>query len=295
MVMAAEEKESENPDSGYTPTIKEGSIEYLSYFSPKAKALSKQLGLMPLIEKLYLVSKDYRENPTRDKKIDVMFLRQQISDILQYTSYQVQDVLAAIDVDLAHTDRVYDYLANKKDRSEFMTSVATFLTTGTLSVIGNSLTFGSETFAPRIFGVIGGSSSILLPTFRLMPKKYGMPGRTKKRPTMLAQLFGRQTNERSEYNSTVWSYLNSVPPNAKKGQTRKDYLFSKWSKERELDCISNNLNDRKIDVVTGDISPKDKVNLALLDLRANLLGDLRAEVSRYYRDLAELKAAIMAL
>lgn len=289
------QESSEETRGEYTPTIKEGSIEYLSYFSPKAKSLAKQLGLTPLIKRLYLVSKDYRNNPTRDKMIDVMFLRQQISDNLQYTSFQVQDVLAAIDLDLAHTDRIYDYLANKKDRAEFMTSVATFLTTGTLSIIGNSLTFGNETFAPRIFGVIGGSASVLLPSYRIFPKRFERPGITKKRPTMLAQLFNKETDDRTEYNSIVWNYLNSKPPNATKDITRKQYLFSKWNKERGMDRIGSKFFKRKIDVVTGDIDAKEKVNLELLDLRANLLGDLRAEVSRLYRDLAELKAAVMAL
>ena len=51
----------------------------------------------------------------------------------------------------------------------------------------------------------------------------------------------------------------------------------------------------KLDLITQTVEQPEKISLSILVLRGNLLSDVRAEIGLLYRDLAELKAGIMAL
>ena len=111
---------------------------------------------------------------------------------------------------------------------------------------------------------------------------------------MLAQIFNRPTSSKKEYNSIVWGYLNSAPTGVSSlnGKTRLELLLSRWSRLRQMDF---NENKEKLDVLTNSVEEPRRVELSTLVLRGNLLSDVRAEVGALYRELAELKAGIMAL
>jgi hypothetical protein len=282
-------------DESFSPIIEEGTQVATPFLSAEAEALAKQLGIMPMIIKLGSLQNNFRTQPSRDTREEIIFLRQQLTDILQYSAFQVQDVLAAIDSDLAYTDQIFDYLAAKKNRRELATTVATFMTTGALSTLNSAVAFGSTGQSGNILGTISGAASMSMPTLNFYHRQFKSPYLQPRRSNMLAQIFDRPTISKTEYNSTVWSYLTSVPPSSQNHLTRRQLLLRKWRVVRQVNADTSQASKRSIDLLTENVIEPRKVSLSLLVLRGNLLSDVRAEVGALYRDLAELKAGIMAL
>ena len=98
-------------DESFSPMLEETSEQSSPFLSPGAEALAKQLGVKKTVVRLALLQDHYRSAGDKDSLDQILHLKQQLTDILQYTSFQVQDALAAIDSDLAYNDQVFDYLS----------------------------------------------------------------------------------------------------------------------------------------------------------------------------------------
>lgn len=282
-------------DESFSPMLEETAEQSSPFLSPGAEALAKQLGVKSTIARLALLQDHYRSAGDKETLDQIVHLKQQLTDILQYTAFQVQDALAAIDSDLAYNDQVFDYLSAKKEKREFFTTVGTFMTTGALTVLNQALSFGSSGSAGNILGTISGSASLGVPTSNLIPRKYNYPHLRDSRPNMLSQILERGKGSASEFNSTVWTYLNTAPPNSVDGKTRRQKLLRRWSNLRQMEFDNSESSKHKLDLITQTVEKPEKISLSILVLRGNLLSDVRAEVGLLYRDLAELKAGIMAL
>lgn len=283
---------AEDQDESFSPMLEEKEEQQTSFLSPGAESLAKQLGIKSMIIRLGKLQDSYRKSKDRNTRDEILILRQQLTDILQYASFQVQDVMAAIDADLAYNDQVYDFLAAKKSRRDQVITMTTFMTTGALNILNQALGFGSPGRVGNVLGTVSGSTSVGLPAINLRPRRYKYPEFQHQGSNMLAQIFNRPTSARKEYNSTVWGYLNAPPTNSLSGKTRLELLRERWSHLRQMDFSKNK---EKLDVLTHSVEEPRRVELSLLVLRGNLLSDVRAEVGALYRELAELKAGIMAM
>ena len=282
-------------DESFSPMLEETSEQSSPFLSPGAEALAKQLGVKKTVVRLALLQDHYRSAGDKDSLDQILHLKQQLTDILQYTSFQVQDALAAIDSDLAYNDQVFDYLSAKKEKREFFTTVGTFMATGALTVLNQALSFGSSGNVGNVLGTVSGSTSLGVPTINLIPRKYKYPHLRDSRPNMLSQILERGKGSSSEFNSTVWTYLNTAPPNSVDGKTRRQLLLRRWSNLRQMEFDDSESSKYKLDLITQTVEQPEKISLSILVLRGNLLSDVRAEIGLLYRDLAELKAGIMAL
>ncbi|MBI1269484.1 hypothetical protein GC174_03535 [bacterium] len=290
--MSAEEGGS---DETFAPMLEETAEQSSPFLSPGAEALAKQLGVKTTIARLSVLQDRYRTTSDRETMEQIVLLKQQLTDILQYTSFQVQDALAAIDSDLAYNDQVFDYLSAKKEKREFFTTVGTFMATGALTVLNQAISFGSSGSVGNILGTVSGSTSLGVPTINLIPRKYDYPQLRDSRPNMLSQILERGKGSSSEFNSTVWTYLNTAPPNSVDGRTRRQLLLKRWKNLRQMEFDNSESSKRKLDLITQTVEKPERISLSVLVLRGNLLSDVRAEIGLLYRDLAELKAGIMAL
>ncbi len=289
-----EKPASESEEESFSPMLEEKEEPFTIFLSPGAEALAKQLGVKPMIVRLGKLQERYRATKDRDAREEIIVLRQQLTDILQYASFQIQDVIAAIDADLAYNDQVYDYLAAKKNKREQVITMTTFMATGALNILNQALGFGSPGRVSNVIGTVSGSTSVGLPAINFIPRRYMYPEFQHEGSNMLAQIFNRPTSSKKEYNSIVWGYLNSAPTGVSSlnGKTRLELLLSRWSRLRQMDFSENK---EKLDVLTNSVEEPRRVELSTLVLRGNLLSDVRAEVGALYRELAELKAGIMAL
>ena len=224
-----------------------------------------------------------------------IFLKLQLGDVIQYGSLQTQDALTKIDLNIVDTNKLRILLDERRNRSTQVKNIATFMSTGALSILSSSLGFGnSNPNTSRLFGTLSGSSSTLLPTANFFHKRVESYQLMPTGPNMLAQIFGRQTSKHNRFNKFVWEYLNSRPPGSKQQLTRLQKLTSKWRSGRGLSRPLQ-LSKQEIDFVAGVASGRIRSGTDLLSIRVDLLTDLRTEVSKLFSDLAELKSSIIGL
>lgn len=261
--------------------------------STRAKLLVRELGLSHLVVELYKAKQEEISPDTKiERRLEILYFRQKISDNVRHSTLQVQDTVSAIDLDIAHTLRLYDYLDHKKSKYDQKANLVTFLASGLFTVLNGAFGYIPTTVHPvNTTGILAGSSSALLPFLSYRKHRYANPDASTEAPNMLAQVFDKPTDERTKYNSIVWKFLNSPDRVGDQSRTRRQRIISEWTELRELRRVSK----RDIDVLTGIAGKGEKVTLDILNARVDLLSDLRAEISDYYRDLAHLQQELLGL
>jgi hypothetical protein len=115
-------------------------------------------------------------------------------------------------------------------------------------------------------------------------------------PRMLARFFGRQPDAteaiRSVYPEEVWSYLNSATPSQSNGETRREQLVAKWRREGRIEQDASPKGQRRIESITGNISPAGRLDINELNDRIAMLLDVRATVSLMKRGLSDILHAL---
>jgi hypothetical protein len=264
--------------------------------SLRALALAKALGILPVIKTLKKDEEENRSNFSDRLSFQILRTRQQLSDMIQYTTLQVKEVTAAIDLDIAETDRLLDYLSTRRDQAVKVNSVATFMTSGALSALNSALNLGGRGGgSTNVIGTISGGSSTLMPTYNIYSKRSRGSMAYRVHPNMLAPIFGFASGDETKFNSIIWTYLNSAPPGAVDDLNRREKLILSWRGLRGLPDPSTAAGKQRAAVLSGIPVPKASLTISLLDERSAMLTDVRAEVVRIFRDLSELKAGIMAI
>lgn len=261
----------------------------------RSTKLASQIGILHLVKELYEAKYEETDFKTPlERKIALLHIRRKISDQMRHSLLQIQDAIAAIEWDLAHTLRLYDYLSNKKSKYDQITNVITFATTGVITVMNGAFGYMSGNGglnSVNITGIGSGLTSTLLPTLSFRRHKYANPDASTEDPNMLAQIFDRKTDERTKYHDLIWQHLNSTDPHSKDNSTRRQRVLKEWMRLRDV----KELSKQDIGLVTGTAPKGEKISLSILDTRADLLTDLRAEIADYYRDLAQLQSELIAI
>lgn len=246
--------------------------------------LARQLDMVHSLKRLrQLERKQAAIQSNSSETIEILSIRQELGNKIRHSMLEVMEVTAAIDRDLAYTDRLHDSLVARRSRADRLSNVSTFVLDGTLSAVKSGLRFGSADAAHRILEAASSGISILVPGGTAV-RSFKEP-EANARPNMLAPLFSQQTTDpKSQYNNFVWTYLMSVAPDSKYQESRFKELLRSWRLRRELGHAS----PTDIAILSGTAPVNSPVNAEMLELRSSLLNDLRAEIVRLYRTLVEL-------
>jgi hypothetical protein len=215
-------------------------------------------------------------------------LRQQIMEKVLAASLQVDATIAQIDNEIAQSNEVRGYLADKRDKSVNRANLLSAVAGGTLGATSDGLQLPSgENKASSIVGIAGGVLSTSLAISGIRAQK-GAARLFDFNSNMLAELFDRSALDDSRYDPIVRSFLNDVAPTDQGGLTRKERLIQSWVALKRTDPPSTSAGKSKIDRLTSQ--PSDKLPLTIDDFedRSAMLEDVRAKVSFLKRDLAAL-------
>lgn len=283
-------------DSGYESLIEPGDDRKTVRLSARGLALAKALGILGEIEKLARQEEANRASFSDKRSYEILRTRQQLADLIQYATLQVKEVTAAIDIDMAETNRLLDFLTTRRDNAVRVNNIATFMTSGALSALNSALNLaGSGGGATNVLGTVSGGASVGMPTYNIYSKRTRGRMSYRVHPNMLAPIFGFPATEGAEYNSIIWSYLNSSPPGSTAKMTRREKLIASWMRLRGLPDPSTNSGKKRAAILSGVPVPNSNLTVSILDERSAMLTDVRAEVVNIFRDLSELKAGIMAI
>jgi hypothetical protein len=262
--------------------------------SPEAAEVAEEIGVTPLLKRLESLPAGPSVESSR-VSLESLAVRQEITEKVLAASLDIDSVNAVIDAEIEQIRGIRADIQAKRDKAQNIINIASILTGGVAGAITSAMQFKSSTVnLGNGIGVGGGAGSALLSIVGMR-----MQGGRKSlgdSPRMLARFFGRQPDATeaipSVYPEEVWSYLNSAPSSQPNIATRREQLIAKWRSEGRINPDGSPKGERRIKVMSSNISQLRQLSINDLNDRVAMLLDVRARVSLIKRGLSEIVRAL---
>jgi hypothetical protein len=228
-------------------------------------------------------------SPDTADRWQILWLHQRISEQVMAASLQVDATIAQIDNEIARSNEVRGFLADRRDRTVSRANLLSVLVGGAVGATSSGLQLSSSLTKPAAgVGIGAGTLSAGLALVGIREEK-GKSSRFDFESNMLAEFFDRPTLPNSQYPETIWIFLNEPSPTGQAGVTRKQELLQTWVQVRRIDSLSST---EKIDHLTSQPSESLKLSIDDFEDRGAMLQDVRARISYLKRDLGALLASL---
>jgi len=251
--------------------------------SPEARQTAGIIGIVSTLDQL---DKLRAEPPSTETVVHRLVLQQQITQDLLDAVLDVDGVIASIQREENQIQRVRDQLSSRRDHAVALATLGSTIAGSGVGIIGNSLAFSKKTaIAGNAVSVGSGVAATVLSLFAIRLQRGGK-GSIDVGPNMLARLFDRPSEGISQWPDDVWNFLNSVPVEGTRTQTRLESMKEEWVMQGRISLQTSAASEAKIAFLTS--SSANARRLGDLSDRSAMLADTRAQVARMKRDLAEL-------
>jgi len=277
-------------------------INYSNCMTRESRQLLGELNLTDLLGRLQKLKEHDKHKRGAPLSAESISIRIEITEVVLTTMLQCQAVIAQIESETATTVEIQAAMQGQRDRSSRTNAKANVLANGGLSSIGNLLQIPFETapdsryeFPGEIVEAAGTIMATGLGAIALQQSKGGGLSAPVE-PNMLAKIFKRPNDSKTEYPDVIWQYLNSVPADAQeRGVTRRDLLVQKWIELGRLPAINTEQGRLYARMVAGTVPQNKTITIDLLENRKAMLLDLRAEVNQIYKELLNIMLVVRAL
>jgi hypothetical protein len=231
-------------------------------------------------------------SPVAADRWQILWLHQRIYEQVMAASLQVDATIAQIDNEIARSNEVRGFLADRRDRAVSRANLLSVLVGGTVGATSSGLQLSSSLTKPAAgVGIAAGTLSAGLALAGIREEK-GNSSRFDFESNMLAEFFDRPTLPTSQYPATIWIFLNEPSPTGQAGITRKQELLQTWVQVKRIDSLSS---AEKIDHLTSQPSESLKLSIDDFEDRGAMLQDVRARISYLKRDLGALLTSLPAV
>jgi hypothetical protein len=247
------------------------------------------IGVLPLVQRLSEFGPERR--PARVVSAEEMSIRQQITEAVVTASLHLPGVLAEIDFERAQILEVRQQLSDKRDRKVKALTLASIIIGTGSGAVGTAMQFSAPLVRKgdwiQVFGYSGG---VVLSVLSL--RQTGGTSSLGLAPNMLAQIFSRTREPRSEYPRHVWTYLNTAPADDPRVHVPwKENLISDWVRLGRIGPPQAPASQTKLDELSSRIADQKRLSVDVLADRSAMLLDLRSRLSLMNRDLGDLMNA----
>jgi hypothetical protein len=169
-----------------------------------------------------------------------------------------------------------------------LNNATNFIASGTLNTIGSVLGFSSTTppFPGNLNQMLSGVVTTGMSTYALKQNNGGKT-RGQGNPTIIAELFGRPTDDRTAYPESVWRFFQGkLPDNS--SMTRAQALENAWISRHELERHGSHREILKIDLVCGVGEARNSMTIGDLTDEINMISDVSAVASLMVHHLRDL-------
>ena len=231
-------------------------------------------------------------SPGPEDRWEILWLHQRISEQVMAASLQVDATIAQIDNEIARSNEVRGFLADRRDRTVSRANLLSVLVGGAVGATSSGLQLSSSLTKPAAgVGIGAGTLSAGLALVGIRDEK-GKSSRFNFESNMLAEFFDRPTLPNSQYPETIWIFLNEPSRSGAPGVTRKQELLQTWVQVKRIDSLSST---EKIDHLTSQPSESLKLSIDDFEDRGAMLQDVRARISYLKRDLGLFLASLPAV
>jgi hypothetical protein len=263
--------------------------------------LAGELGVLRSLTQLQRLDEHEKHKQGMPLSPEGVTLRVEATEILYTTMLQCQAVVAQIESDLMETFLIKTGLENRRDSAEKINAKTNIWANGLLSGVGQVLQIPFET-APDSRSeypgeVTAGAANFMAAGlgYLALRQNKGTALNGYVRPNMLAKIFMRPNDARTEYPDSIWRYLNSVPPGLKSNQTRRQLLIDRWIRLGRIQPLDTEKGRQYSRTLAGTMLQQSSVDIDMLEDRAAMLSDVRAEVSQIYKELLNMMLLLRAL
>jgi hypothetical protein len=264
--------------------------------------LAEELGLVDHLTRLQHLREHDRHKHGVALSAEGTTLRLEITELVLTTSLQCQAVIAQIESETAISVEIRAALEGSRNKSSKTNAMANVLANGGLSSVGNLLQMPVETNTDSRYELPG---EVVEAAGTIMATGLGAVALHQNKgaalsapidPNMLAKIFKRPNNSKTEYPDVIWRYLNSVPPGGKKvGPTRRELLIDRWIMLGRVPSLNTPKGRLYARTLAGTIPQTNAVTIDMLEDRVAMLLDLKAEVSQIYKELLNIMLVVRAL
>jgi len=246
--------------------------------------LAEQLEVMPMIRQLY----DSSNTLTQSQRA---FLREKVLETILESYFDAVTVQAEAEREQGRLEARRQTLSAKRDRAVEVNNATNFFASGTLNTVGSILGFSAKTppFPGNLNQMLSGVVASGMSLYSLRQASGGKtPGEGV--PTVLAELFGRPSDEQTEYPESVWRFFHGRAPGSAT-LTRVQMLEEKWIRKKELEPHGSAREQQKIDLVCGVATERKVMSIDDITDQINMITDVSTVaglMTHHLRDLMRL-------
>ncbi|PWU00771.1 MAG: hypothetical protein C5B53_03575 [Candidatus Melainabacteria bacterium] len=262
--------------------------------SPEARQLGEQIDVISPLTQLEKLSGENKDRSSDQTKLSILATRQEVLETLMATNYEIRFVTNRIDRELAKTNEILAYLAERRDRAIRVNTYANFISGGLTGMVRGGMGLGDVSHVPRdIIETAEGGVQSSLASWAFFEQK-GERHLEQGVPSMIARVLQNGNQRPREFPASVWNYLNAPSSNERDGVTRRKALINRWI-ERKMCLIHHYGHRAAAEVHAARIAGTEgKVNIGVLEDRVAMLTDLRCAVTEMENLLFELIEACRA-
>jgi hypothetical protein len=252
--------------------------------SPSNREVAEQLEIWPMLSELY----DKTKVLSSDRKTT---LRVKIRETILESYFDAVSVQAEAEREQGSLEALRQTLQSNRDRNIQINNATNFMASGALNTVGSALGL-STTYAPfpgnfnqMLSGVVSSGMSSYALKQQSGGKTHGQGN-----PTMLAELFGRPTDERTSYPESVWRFFHGQSLEFP-DKTRVQLLEERWIMRNHLERHGSRREKLKIDLVSGAADARRAMTIDDLTDEINMLSDIAALaglMTHHLRDLLRM-------
>jgi hypothetical protein len=249
--------------------------------SPSNRELAEQLEIWPMLVELY----DKQRLLTRERKT---VLRQKIRETILESYFDAASVQAEAEREQNNSEALRETLVARRDRNVELNNAGNFIASGALTTVGSVLGFSSTAppFPGNLTQMLSGVVSTGMSTYALKQNSGGKIA-GEGHPTVIAELFGRPTDERTSYPESVWRFFHGSSPEHP-GQSRVQLLEQRWIKSHHLERHGSRREALKLDLVSGMAEARKTMTINDLSDEISMISDISAMASLMTHHLRDL-------
>src|ERR1700733_9625344 len=182
-----------------------------------AEQTAQATGMSPLFDRI----RELSSQSSPENRWELFFRQQQALMEVTAASMQVDATTGQIDVEIAETRELQNYLTTRRDSQVGRLNLVSIAIGGTAGTASSALGLTTHATAASVTGIVAGSATAVLSLIGLRMSAGGPKRELEVQSNMLSELFDRPANERNVYSKVVATFMNSPVPNNPSGLTRQ--------------------------------------------------------------------------
>lgn len=248
--------------------------------------LAEKIGLMPMMEKLERLRNASKGNPTDSQILQFLLAKQQFMEAILVTGLEVRCTVNNVEAEIDKANDLYAVLAERRDRATLLNTYANLISGGITGMVSGGLALGQVNYiVPNTIDTTEGVIQTAISLLALRQQK-GQHELERGTPSILARIIHPTDETAKSFPASVWVYLNTVPSDSERNETRVQRLVRSWKEpDYKRHRLLHYVNEDRTSFTSG--KPK-RTTVNLLEDRMAMLTDFQTLIAGMEFNLLEL-------